>query len=258
MARTLFTSCGPNLTASFFISDTPGRMFEAIRNGLVAGRQWEFAVRRALQHFQRSHRMGHCASATVLIVGMAAHAGGETVLDNAYVRVSRNTMHCPTGTIPGCGKRVMVALGDLVLSVNDSQRVMARGDVVVVGPTQSYRAPSKSEFVEVVVKPDHPPPGAPAEIIAAEKNVMRYEGEDFMVFEEQLEPGDTRARHSHSHRVVIQLNRTQLEQWPDGAASIIVETSPDRPLFNPPVIHRVKNIGAAPLRGVIIEFKPMF
>lgn len=233
-------------------------MFEAIRNGLAARRQREFAIRRALQHFPRFYRMVYCAYTTVLIVGMAAHAGGgETELDNAYVRVSRNTIHCPTGTMPGCGERVVVALGDLVLSVNDSQRVMARGDIVVVGAAQSYRVSSQGEFVEVVVKPDHPPPGAPAETIAFEKNVMCYEDEDFMVFEERLEPGDTRARHSHSHRVVIQLNLTQLEQWPDGVASVIVQTVADRPLFNPPVIHRVKNIGAAPLRGVIIEFKPL-
>lgn len=230
-------------------------MFEAIRNWLVACRQREFAVRRALQHVQSTHRIWHCSSATVLIDGMAAHAGGETVLDNAYVRVSRNTMHCPTSTILVCNKRVMVSLGDLVLTMNDSQWVMARGNVVVVGPTQSYRVSDKSEFVEVIVKSDHPPPGATAETITSEKNVMRYEGEDFMVFEEQFEPGDTWARHSHP--VVIQLNRTQLQQWPDGTASVIVETVPDRPLFNPPVIHRVRNIGAAPLRGVIIEFKPV-
>jgi hypothetical protein len=190
----------------------------------------------------------------VLIVGIAAHAGAETVLNNAYVHVPHNAIHCPTGTILGCRERVLVALGDLVLSLNDSQWVMARGDIAVIGPAQSYRV---SEFVEIIVKPNHPPSGAPAEIIAPEKNAMRDESEDFMVFEEQLEPGDTRARHSHSHRVVIQLNHTQLEQWPDGAPSLIVETVPDRPLFNPPVIHRVKNIGAAPLRGVIIEFKPV-
>jgi hypothetical protein len=31
---------------------------------------------------------------------------------------------------------------------------------------------------------------------------------------------------------------------------------PDRATFNPPVIHLVKNVGEAPLRGIIIEFKP--
>ena len=30
----------------------------------------------------------------------------------------------------------------------------------------------------------------------------------------------------------------------------------DQVAFNEPVIHVVKNVGAKPLRGVIIEFKP--
>ena len=78
---------------------------------------------------------------------------------------------------------------------------------------------------------------------------------DFFVFEEKLSPGDTRARHSHSQRVVIQLNRARLQQWPDGEPSKFVETIPDRPTFSPPVIHTVKNVGDTPLRGIVIEFK---
>ena len=97
---------------------------------------------------------------------------------------------------------------------------------------------------------------SPGEIIPPEKNPIRHDGTDFFVFEEKLAPGDTRARHSHSQRVVIQLNRARLEQWPDGAPAKIVETIPDRPAFSPPVIHTVKNIGDVPLRGIIIEFKP--
>jgi hypothetical protein len=85
---------------------------------------------------------------------------------------------------------------------------------------------------------------------------MRYDGEHFFVFEERLAPGDTRARHSHSQRVVIQLNRARLQQWPDGAPELFVETVPERPTFSPPVIHVVKNVGEVPLRGIVIEFKP--
>jgi hypothetical protein len=108
----------------------------------------------------------------------------------------------------------------------------------------------------VAIKPDHPPAEAPAETIAPEKNSILYEAGDFFVFEEKLDPGDTRARHSHSQRVVIQLNRAKLHQWPDGKPELELETVPDRPAFSPPVIHVVKNIGEVPLRGVIIEFRP--
>jgi hypothetical protein len=31
---------------------------------------------------------------------------------------------------------------------------------------------------------------------------------------------------------------------------------PERVSFNPPVIHVVKNVGDAPLWGIVIEFKP--
>ena len=59
-----------------------------------------------------------------------------------------------------------------------------------------------------------------------------------------------------SERVVIQLNRARLQQWPDGEPEKFVDTVPDRPVFSPPVVHKVKNVGEMPLRGIVIEFKP--
>lgn len=106
-----------------------------------------------------------------------------------------------------------------------------------------------------MIRKHHPAGQSPGERIPPEKNAIRYDGKDFFVFEERLAPGDTRARHSHSQRVVIQLNRARLQQWPDGEPSKFVETLPDRPSFNPPVIHTVRNVGDTPLRGIVIEFK---
>jgi hypothetical protein len=108
----------------------------------------------------------------------------------------------------------------------------------------------------VALKTDHPLVESPREIVPSEKNAMRYDGERFFVFEERLELGDTRPRYSHSQRVVIQLRRTRLRQWPEGASEIVREIIPDRASFNPPVIHTVTNIGALPLRGVVVELKP--
>ena len=96
---------------------------------------------------------------------------------------------------------------------------------------------------------------SPGEILPPEKNALRYDGERFFIFEERLEPGETRARHSHSQRVVVQLNRTKLRQWPDGGAEILRDIEPDGAAFNPPVVHVVKNVGQLPLRGIVIEFK---
>jgi len=177
-------------------------------------------------------------------------------LENEYVRVTQDAAPCASATSPGCGDRVIVALGEVELRSGGSRRKMARGDIAVFKPGESYEPPTGGPFFEVAFKANHPPVESPHEIIPPEKNAIRYDGERFFIFEERLAPGDTRPRHSHSQRVVMQLNRTRLQQWPEGAPEIFVETTPDRATFNPPVIHTVKNVGDAPLRGIVIEFKP--
>ena len=183
-------------------------------------------------------------------------AADQIALDNEYVRVTRDVAPCAAATAPECGHRVIVALGDIWLASGMSRQAMARGDVAVFQPGESYEPPTGGAFLEVAIKPNHPPVQSPSEIIPAQKNAMRYDGEQFFVFEEQLAPGETRARHSHSQRVVMQLNRTRLQQWLDGQPPIFVETVPERVSFNPPVIHVVKNVGDTALRGIVIEFKP--
>ena len=177
-------------------------------------------------------------------------------LENDYARVTRDAAPCASATAPGCGDRVIVALGDIELRSGKSIRKMTRGDIAVFKPGESYDPPTGGPFFEVAFKANHPPVESPPEIIPPEKNAMRYEGERFFIFEEKLAVGDTRQRHSHSQRVVIQLNRTRLQQWPEGEPEIVREITPDRAAFNPPVIHTVKNVGDAPLRGIVIEFKP--
>lgn len=177
-------------------------------------------------------------------------------LENEYVRVTRDAAPCAKATASECGDRVIVALGEIELQLGKSRRKMTRGDVAVFKPGQSYEAPASGSYFEVNIKPNHPPVQSPPEIIPPEKNAIRYDGQRFFIFEERLAVGDTRARHSHSQRVVMQLNRTRLQQWPDGQPEIFVDIVPDRVAFNPPVIHTAKNIGDAPLRGIVIEFKP--
>ena len=179
-------------------------------------------------------------------------SANQIALDNDYVRVTRDVAPCASPGEPECGDRVIVALGDIELA----NRKMVRGDTAVFKAGETYEPPTGGPYFEVTIKPRHPAVRSPVEIIPPEKNAMRFESTSFFIFEEKLAPGDTRARHSHSQRVVIQLNRTKLEQWPDGQPPIVVETVPDRPSFSPPVIHVVKNVGDVPLRGVIIELMP--
>ena len=182
-------------------------------------------------------------------------AANVAAIDNEYVVVTRDAAPFAAAHA-GFAERVIVALGEIEVSASGTRKKLARGDIAVFAAGEEYEPPTGGAFFEVAIKSTHPPVQSPPEIIAPEKNAMRYDGAGFFVFEEKLAPGETRARHSHSQRVVMQLNRTQLQQWPDNAAPILVETVPERVSFSPPVIHVVKNIGEVPLRGIIIEFKP--
>jgi hypothetical protein len=179
----------------------------------------------------------------------------EVVLDNEYVHVTRGGTACVMPDDPACGERVIVALDTLDLAIGADRRHISRGDIAVVHAGETFEA-SANGFFEVAIKTNHPQALAPAQRIAADKNAFLHDGDDYFVFEEKLAPGDMRTRHSHSQRVVIQLNRARLQQWPDGEPDKIIETVPDKPAFSLPVVHVVKNIGDVPLRGVIVEFKP--
>jgi hypothetical protein len=56
--------------------------------------------------------------------------------------------------------------------------------------------------------------------------------------------------------VVVVLNQTRLQQWPDGGTMVFRDQVPDNVHFNEPVIHVVKTVGDQPLRNIVIEFKP--
>ena len=181
-------------------------------------------------------------------------AAPSPALENEYVRVTENAAPCAVASTE-CQDRVIVALADIQLRRQGGVRVMHRGDITVFKRGESYTPPTGGRYLEVALKPKHPPVKTPGEVIPPEKNAMLYEGERFFVFEERLQPGDTRPRHTHNQRVVIQLNRTRLQQQADGQPEVLVDIVPDVPRFNAPVIHISKNVGELPLRGIIIELK---
>jgi hypothetical protein len=197
-------------------------------------------------------------------VGSSGAQAPVVVLENEHVRVTRNRAMC-TLPIPGCERRIVIALGDVAMStqsdaaerggiVSGVVRTVRRGDVLVFGPRDSYTRPD-SEFLEVTIKSKRPPIRSPSVLIPPDKNAILYNEDDFFIFEEKLDPGDTRARHSHRERVVIVLNRTRLQQWPDGSPEMFRDQIPDDVRFNPPVVHVVKTVGELPLRNIVIEFK---
>jgi hypothetical protein len=125
---------------------------------------------------------------------------------------------------------------------------------MVFGRGESFSPPA-GEFLEVTIRRTRPPIKSPPVSIPPDKNSILHDGDDFFIFEEKLDPGDTRARHSHRERVVIVLNKTRLQQWPDGAPEVFRDQVPDDVRFNPPVVHVVKTVGELPLRNIVIEFK---
>jgi hypothetical protein len=190
------------------------------------------------------------SAVAILIQAQAA------AFDNDYARVTRNGATCPAPSA-SCGDRIIVALGDIEMTRGGTKRQMKRGDIAVFGPTDSYAAPTGGDWLEVVIKPGHPPAKAPKEQIPPDKNVVKFENERLFIFEERLAVGETRERHSHRQRVVIQLNKTRLRQWPDGEPVLDRDIEADRIGFNEPVIHKVTNTGDQPLRGIVIELKAL-
>ena len=82
---------------------------------------------------------------------------GTVVLDNEYVRVTRNAAPCAAPNVPGCADRVIVALGETELVAAGVRRTMVRGDIAVFKPGEAYEPPAGGPFFEVAIKPNHPP-----------------------------------------------------------------------------------------------------
>jgi len=194
-------------------------------------------------------------AAPALAQTMQSPIPGPTALENDYVLVSRDTAPCAAATPGRCEDRVILAMGEVVLNSGGASRSMKRGQIAVFNAGESYEPPSGAYF-EVAIKPNHPPVKSPPELISPPNNMMVFKGAKFFVYEEKLEPGDTRPRHSHSQRVEIRLNNgPMLHQWVDRDGKI-VESEPAIVNWREPMIHTVKNIGDMALRNFILEFQP--
>src|SRR4029077_6901766 len=173
------------------------------------------------------------------------------LLENEFVRVSRNLAPCAAAA-PACGDRVLVALGPVEIS----GQKMERGDVKVFKTGERYSPPKRGEYLEVVIKPGNPKAPAPSAVKPpAPDNKILYDGKEFTIFEEKMQPGELSSRHSHNQRLAIFLNRTQVQQWTDGKSETR-ELVPDLVTFRPAVVHVSKDVGSVPIRNILIEFKP--
>ena len=173
------------------------------------------------------------------------------LLENEFVRVFKNSAPCAAAAA-SCGERVVVALG----SVEVNGQKMERGDIKVFKAGERYSPPKSGDFLEVAIKPSHPKvippgPGTPP----APGNKVLYDGKDFTVFAEKMQPGEYAAPHSHNQRLAIFLNDTMVQQWADGKEETR-ELVPDVVTWRPAVIHASKDVGKLPISNLLIEFKP--
>jgi hypothetical protein len=173
------------------------------------------------------------------------------LVENEYVRVFKNSAPCADAAA-ACGDRVVVALSPLELS----GQTLERGQVKVFEAGVRYTAPVSGNFLEVAIKPGHPkvmPPAAGSP--APPGNKILYDGKDFTVFAEKMQPGEYSAAHSHNVRLAIFLNDTMVEQWTDGKDETR-ELVPDVVTWRPAVVHASKDVGKVPISNLLIEFKP--
>jgi hypothetical protein len=173
------------------------------------------------------------------------------LLENDFVRVFKNSAPCAAAAAT-CGDRVVVALGPLELN----GQKMDRGDIQAFKTGERYSPPKGGNYLEVAIKPAHPKVMAPAAGAPPPPgNKILYDGKDFTVFAEKMQPGEYAAPHSHNLRLAIFLNDTMVQQWTDGNEETR-ELVPDVVMWRPPVVHASKDVGKLPISNLLIEFKP--
>ncbi len=169
--------------------------------------------------------------ATFLILALLQTVA-PPVVDNGYVRAVRDSAPCAARR-QAADAAIIVALSPIEITMADkTARSLARGDVAVFAPADSYTVGGGS-FVEVAIKANHPKATRPQSYLPAEKNRRLYDSDDLFVFEEQLAPGDTRARHGHAERLVIVINETRLQQWQDDGQEVFKNQVPGRHSLQP-------------------------
>lgn len=210
----------------------------------------------------RSIAMAALGAVGLSVSALQVHGQGRpmeydrTALDNAYVKVSRDTVSCAKAEAGKCEDRVIVSMGNIEIATGSRKRKLSRGQIAIFKAGDSYEAPTGGPYYEIAIKPGHPPVKSPPELIPPPKNLFIHQNPKYVIYEEKLAVGDTRPRHSHSQRVEIRLsNGPMLHQWV-WQGSDIKESEPSRVNWREPIIHEVRNIGDAPLRNFILEFMP--
>jgi hypothetical protein len=194
-----------------------------------------------------------------IFLGSTISASTKTdsvALENDFVKVMRQSTVGFSNENTTFGTRIIVALTDTKIHSKKTNKTLKRGEIAVFQQNEKYKI-SKGDFFEVNIKKNHPAPKGPDEWLEPQKNTIVYEDNEFRIFEERLEGGDTRELHSHAQRVVVRLNEVQLTDprfKPNGTPGGGIQV-PNTVRFAEPMVHVVKNLSKIPLFNIIIEFK---
>ena len=180
----------------------------------------------------------------------------SVALDNAFMKVLRDVAGCALANTPNFGTRIIVALDKIKFKSNRGTIKIKRGEIAVFLENEFYDLP-KGSYFEIALKKNHPPLTKPSEWVEPTKNIVIYEDAEFRVFEERLNPGDTRDLHSHAQRVVVRLNQVQLtdpRNSPNGKPGTGIQVA-NTVKFAEPMVHVTKNLSEIPLFNIVIEYK---
>ena len=180
----------------------------------------------------------------------------SVALDNDFMKVLRDGAACTLANTPDFGTRIIVALDKIKFKSNRGTIKIKRGQIAVFLGNEYYDLP-KGSYFEIALKKNHPPLTKPSEWVEPTKNKVIYEDTEFRVFEERLDPGDTRELHSHAQRVVVRLNQVQLtdpRNAPSGKPGTGIQVA-NTVKFAEPVVHVTKNLSKIPLFNIVIEYK---
>lgn len=196
-------------------------------------------------------------SNNLIVLKTLNHLNKDSVaLDNPYMKVLRDGAACTLANTPNFGTRIIVALDKIKFRSNRGTIKIKRGEIAVFLERESYDLPVGSYF-EIALKKNHPPLSKPSEWVEPTKNTVIYEDAEFRVFEERLNPGDTRDLHSHAQRVVVRLNQVQLtdpRNTPNGKSGTGIQVA-NTVKFAEPIVHVTKNLSKIPLFNIVIEYK---
>jgi hypothetical protein len=194
--------------------------------------------------------------ATINIDNFAIANKDSIAIDNPYFKVVRNGALFSSANTPHIGTRIIAALEDIKFKSSRGKIQIKRGEIAVFTEKEFYETP-KGSYFEIALKKDHPELAKPSEWVEPTKNKIVYEDTEFRVFEERLNPGDTRELHSHAQRVVVRLNDVQLTDprvHPNGKPGTGIQVA-NTVKYAEPMVHVTKNLSKIPLFNIVIEYK---